>query len=75
MNYPSCKGMSCNGGRRPCRENCNPPAEMACTTGEEPEGDVIGSITVGGLVAILAVFAVLGYVFGPEIVSLVRQFG
>jgi hypothetical protein len=33
---PSCKGASCNGGRLPCRENCNPLPEMACSSGGEP---------------------------------------
>lgn len=33
-NLPQCRGISCNGGRLPCRERCN--VEMACTAGDEP---------------------------------------
>ena len=64
-------------GRAACSvvENCNPPADPPEEDQQPDAIDTVGSIAVTGLVALLAVFAVLGYVFGPEIVSLVRQFG
>ena len=72
---PGCRGDSCRQGRVQCRENCNPPAGPPEEDQQPDAIDTVGSIAVTGLVALLAVFAVLGYVFGPEIVSLVRQFG
>lgn len=51
---PSCKGHSCHGARLPCRENCNPLPEMACTAGEEPpmpwwtpSGALFAAVAVG----------------------------
>lgn len=32
----ACRGHSCRQARLPCRENCPPAIEMACTTGEDP---------------------------------------
>lgn len=34
--FRACRGISCKQHRLPCRENCPPAIEMACTAGEDP---------------------------------------
>lgn len=76
MNYPSCKGMSCNGGRRPCRENCNPP-EMACYHDDAEERRKGESDAMWLLIAIYVIcglaIASFAYVMFEPVVETLRH--
>lgn len=77
MNYPSCKGISCEGGRRPCRENCNPP-EMACYHDDAEERRKGEADAMWLLIAIYAAGALalasLVYMLYEPLVEMARHF-
>jgi hypothetical protein len=77
MNYPSCKGLSCNGGRRPRRENCNPP-EMSCYHDDAEERRKGEADAMWLLIAIYAAGALalasLVYMLYEPLVEMARHF-
>lgn len=73
LRQTSCRGASCRQGRAPCRENCNPMPEMACTAGEDSDQSEWRFGLILAAVLLVGVIGVLVFAFADPFLALVRK--